>query len=76
MMRYDYLNLHIETVIMDMTGTKQIPILHVCDLDENEPKEFLAYKHLLQVCSMDEGEPESVIINIWRRAKKKAFKKS
>ena len=32
----DALNLHVDPVRTEMTGTKNIPILHVCDLNESE----------------------------------------
>ena len=40
---------------------QQIPILHLCDLDESESKELPAEENLSQVYSTDEGESESVI---------------
>ena len=52
----DALNLHIDPLITEMIGTQQIPISHVCDLDESKPNELLADKNLLQVCSTDEDE--------------------
>ena len=63
MMRADFLNLHIDPVRMEMTGIQQIPISHICDLDESESKEFLTDKKLVQVCSTDESESESVIVD-------------
>ena len=44
-----------------MTGTQQIPILHIFDLDKSESKENIADKNLSQVCSTDEDKSESVI---------------
>ena len=45
MMRSDDLNLDIEPVRTEMTGTQNIPISHVCSKDESKSKEFLADKH-------------------------------
>ena len=53
-MRADALNLHLYPVGMEMTGTKQIPISHVCSTDESESEDFLVEKSLSQVCSRDE----------------------
>ena len=36
MMRDDALNFHVDPVRMEMTGTQQIPIFHVCDSDKIE----------------------------------------
>ena len=46
-----------------MTGTQQVPISHVCDLDENKSEDIPAEKNLLQVCSTDVGKSESVIVD-------------
>ena len=35
MMRADNLNSHVDPVRTEMTGMQQVPILHVCDLDES-----------------------------------------
>ena len=42
MMRSYTYNLHVDPVRTEMSGTQQIPILHVCDLDKSESKEILA----------------------------------
>ena len=63
MTRADYLNLDIDTLRTEMTGTKQIPISHFCYTDEIKSKEFLADEKLLQVCSTDEVKSESVIVD-------------
>ena len=44
-----------------MTGTQQIPILHVCDLDESESIESITDEKLSQFCSTDKSESGSVI---------------
>ena len=46
-----------------MTGTKQIPILHVCSTNKNKSKEFPADEISLEVYFMDTGELESVIVD-------------
>ena len=51
MMRDNALNSHIYPVITEMTGTKQIPILHICSKDESKLKEFLVEETLSQICS-------------------------
>ena len=56
MMRPDARNLHIGPVRTEMTGTQQIPISHVCELDERKSKYFLVDENLSQVCSTDKGE--------------------
>ena len=63
MMGTNALNLHVGYLGTDATGTKQIPISHVCDLDERKSKEILVDENLLQVCSTNEGESESVIVD-------------
>ena len=63
MMRADDLKLDNYPVRTEMTGKKQILILHVCSTDDIKSKEFLADKNLSQVCSMDEGESESFIVD-------------
>ena len=49
----DDFNLHVYPVRTEMTGTKQIPILHVCSMDESKPEEFLSDENVSQVCSME-----------------------
>ena len=44
MMRADSLNLHVYLVRTEITGTKHIPILHVCSMDESESEELLVKK--------------------------------
>ena len=46
MMISDALNSHVDPVRTEMTGTQQILILHVFDLDESKSKEILADKNL------------------------------
>ena len=46
-----------------MTGTKHIPISHICSTDESKSKGFLVGENLSQVCYTDEGKPESVIVD-------------
>ena len=60
-MRADAFNSHVGPARTEMTGTQQITILHVCDLDERKSKEILAEQKLSQVCSTDKGKSESVI---------------
>ena len=43
-MRADAFNLNVYPVRKEMTVMEQIPISHVCDLDESELKEILAKK--------------------------------
>ena len=61
MMRSDAPNVY--PVRTEMNATKQIPILHLCSMEESELKEFLVYKNLLQVCSTDEDEPKGIIVD-------------
>ena len=63
MVRADAFNLNVDPVRTKMTGTKQIPISHVFNLDKSKSKGIIADKNLLQVCSTDESESESVIFN-------------
>ena len=56
MMIYDAFNLHVNPVITEMTGTQQIPILHICDSDESEPKGIIADEYLSQVFYTDESK--------------------
>ena len=46
-----------------MTGTPQIPILHICSLDDSKSKGIIAGKKISQVCSTDKSRPEIVITN-------------
>ena len=63
MMRADTLNLHVDPVIIEMTGMQHIPISHLSGSDKRKSKDFLSEENLLQVCSMDKGESERVISN-------------
>ena len=51
MMRADAFSLHVEHIRTKITGIQQIPILHVCDLDDRKPKGIITDKQLLQLCS-------------------------
>ena len=62
-MRADALNQHIEPVRTEMTDTQQIPISHVCNLDQSKSKQIPAVKNLSQVCSTEKDEPESIIVD-------------
>ena len=55
-MRSDSLYSYYYPVIMEMTGAKHIPILHVCSTDNIKSKEFVVDETLLQVCSTDKEE--------------------
>ena len=46
MMIADTLNLHVGPVRTEITGTQQITISHIFDLNKREPKEILADKIL------------------------------
>ena len=46
MIRVDAFNLHVDPVRTEMIGTKNILILHVCDLDKRKSKEILSDKKL------------------------------
>ena len=61
MMRYDALNSHVYLVRTEMTGTKHIPISHVCSTDEIKPKEFLVERTLSQVYYTDKNESKGII---------------
>ena len=63
MMISDAFNFHVDPVRTEITGTQQILIYQVWDLDKSESKGIIADKNLLQVFSMDERESESVINN-------------
>ena len=63
MMRADDLSSHVYLVITEMYGKKQIPILHVCYIDESESEEFLVDENSLQVCSTDTDESKMIIAN-------------
>ena len=47
MMRANVLSSHIYPVRTEMTGTKHIPTLHVCSMDERELKEFIFQKNFI-----------------------------
>ena len=63
MMRADDLNLHAYPVRTKMTGTKQIPVLHVCSKFMIKSENFLMDRTLSQICSTDEEESESIIVD-------------
>ena len=63
MMRADYLNLYVYLVRTEITGTKQIPILHVCSTDDSELEEFLVDKNLSQICYTEKYESIVFIID-------------
>ena len=76
-MRADALNSHIYPIRTEMTATKQIPILHVCSMDEIELKEFLVNETLLQICSTDKYESKVIIANncAWTQQSKNTLKR-
>ena len=53
MMRADSFNSKVDPVRTEMTGMQQVPIWHVCNLDESKSKGIIVDKNLLQVFSMD-----------------------
>ena len=61
MMRADDLNLHVYPVITKMIATKQIPVLHVCSMDERKSKEFLFNKNIPQICSTNDEESKGIV---------------
>ena len=63
MVRAGASNLHVEPERTVMTGTQQIPILKVCDLDDSKLKKILLDKTLSQVYSIDGSEYESVTVD-------------
>ena len=63
-MRADALNSHFYPVGTEMTGTKQITILHICSTDESESEEFLVEKTWSWVFYTDRDELKSIIFDI------------
>ena len=63
MMRADVFNSHVYPVRKEITGTQQIQISHVCDLDKSKPKRIISNEKLLQGCYTDNIESEIVIAN-------------
>ena len=63
MMRADAFNLHVDPVRTEITGTQQIPILHVCDLGKSKSKGITSDETLLQVFYTDKSKSESVIVD-------------
>ena len=61
MMRADAINSYVYPVIMEMTGTKQIPRSHIVSTDQRKSEEFLVDKVLSQVYSTGEEESKSII---------------
>ena len=51
MMKADDLKSNGYPVRTEITAKKQIPISHVCSMDESELKEFLVNENLPQICS-------------------------
>ena len=49
-MRANALNLHVYPVRIEITVTKQIPILQIFSTDKSKSEEFLLDKTLYQVC--------------------------
>ena len=56
MMRADAFNLHVDPVRTEITGTQQIPILHVCDSGKRKPKGIISDGTLLQVVYTDKSK--------------------
>ena len=63
MMITDTFNLHVGPVRTEITGTQQIPILQVCDLEKRKSKLIPSGENLLQFFSTNERESESVIVD-------------
>ena len=63
MMRADALNLHVYPVGTEMADMKQIPILHVCYVEESELKELLVNKNISQICSTDKDKSKGIIFD-------------
>ena len=63
MMRADDFNSHVDSIRTKMTVMQQIPISHVCGLDESKSKGIIADKNLSQVCSTEKSESDSVIFD-------------
>ena len=63
MMRAYALNLNVYPVRIEMTGTKQIIILHVCYTDKRKPEEFLMQKTLAQVYSVYKDKSKIIIVD-------------
>ena len=61
MIRADALKSHFYPVRTEITATKQIPILHVCSIDDKKPETFLVEKNLSQIFSTDEYESKSLL---------------
>ena len=59
----DALNLDIDPVRTEMTGTAHILVSHVFSTDARKIKEFLVTKTLLQICSTDENESKGIVVD-------------
>ena len=56
MIRADALKSHFYPVRMEITATKQIPILHVCSTDESKLEEILVDGTLSDIFSTEKDE--------------------
>ena len=63
MMIADALNSHGYPVRTRMTGTKKIPVSHICSTYESESKEFLVDRTLSLVCFTDKEKQKGIIID-------------
>ena len=63
MMRTDTLKSHVYPIRTEITVEKQIPIFHVCSMEDNNSNELLVSKNLSHVCSMEEDESKSIIVD-------------
>ena len=62
-MRADARNSDNYPVRTELTGTKHIPVSHVCSKDKRELKYFPVDKTLSHICSMDKDESKSIIVD-------------
>ena len=46
-----------------MTATKQIPVSHICSMDESELKEFLVKETLLKIRSTDKDQSKGISVD-------------
>ena len=58
-----YSNRKIYPVRMEMTGTKQITISHVCSTDKRKSEELLVDKMFLQLCYTNEEKSKTIIVD-------------
>ena len=63
MMRDDTLNAQVYPVRTEINYMQQIPISHVCSMDESGSEGFLVDENILQFCSTNKDKSKNIIVD-------------